>query len=266
MAIDLVTGHTGSNHISSGDVGRLLSGVVGPDAYVLGKAPTLTVADANHVVVGACDLVVQGRHVRLTGGDSVTIESGVPGAYRHDLVCITYSVSETVESMALTVVRGTPAQSAVLAADPTVPSGAIGIGATVSVPVARVSVDGLTPAATWLLGTTPTLATLGGTALAVHNIYGMWTGTKNGVTNGIGELVVMERADIVRIAGSGFDWQRDWFGVMSGHRDNGITVTMGSQYQSNSGQLVVSCVDPAHNGVTLRNTWVLVNWLLVKGA
>lgn len=266
MAVSLVTGHAGSEHITSSDVGRLLLGTVGPDTYVLGDLPTVTMRDANTLVMSKCDLMVRGRHVAVSGDTTVAVESGAPGTWRHDLVCVRYSVESSVESATLALVTGTPATSASAAADPSVAGGAIGDGTAVDVPVARVTLDGLRPSAALTVGRLDPLASVATAARAVSRVSGMWTGTTNGITDGNGELLALSRGDVVRVTGSGFDWQRDWFGVMSGHRDNGVTVNMSAEYNSALGNLYVACVNPGANGAVLRSQWVLINWLLVKGA
>lgn len=262
MTVRLVTGHTGSEHITSADVGALLAGAIGPDAYVLGDMPTLTVRDANHVSVGPCDLVVQGRHVRITEAEDVTIESGTPGTWRHDLVCLRYSVSDTVESMALGVVKGAAANSAGAAADPSVPPATIGAAESVTVPMARVTLDGLTPTVAAVVSPVNRLSA----TTSLTRVRGIWTGTAQGVTNGNGELTVLTNDEIRRITGSGWDWKRDWCGMLSGHTD-GMTVTMGAAWTNLwGGQLRAECLNPAANGARLANTWILVNYVIVKGA
>jgi len=168
MTVELVTGHAGNAHVTGADWGAFNAGTVGADAYVLADSlPALAMADANTLVVPACELLVQGRHVRITAAESVTIESGSQSAYRKDLVMARYELdaSTAVESVELVAVTGAPSSSSSGAADPTTDWSALSIldGATkVDVPLVRVSLDGLTPEAEWAVGCLAPLSDLAG--------------------------------------------------------------------------------------------------------
>lgn len=152
MALELVTGHAGTAHVSASDFGAMLAGLVGTGSYTLGALPTLSMSDANTVAIGPCEVLMQGRHVRLTGSNTLSIRSGTQTARRSDLVCIryTYDTSTTVEDVELVVVEGTAGASA---SDPAIPNNAsILDGATIAdVPIVRVTLNALTPTAEWLL-------------------------------------------------------------------------------------------------------------------
>lgn len=163
MTVELVTGHSGSAHISGEDVGNLLAGTAGPDCYVLGDQPVPQMRTANLLSIPACDLLIQGRHVRLTGSNTVGIDSGTQTGKRADLVYLEYSMDEStgVEKVSdLMVAKGAAGTSA---SDPSLPhTGSIlDAGNPVDVAVARVTLDGLTPKAEWLLPVLPSIASLG---------------------------------------------------------------------------------------------------------
>ena len=163
MTAELVTGHSGSAHISGEDVGNLLAGTAGPDCYVLGDQPVPQMRTANLLSIPACDLLIQGRHVRLTGSNTVGIDSGTQTGKRADLVYLEYSMDEStgIEKVSdLMVAKGTAGTSA---PDPSLPhTGSIlDAGNPVDVAVARVTLDGLTPKAEWLLPILPSIASLG---------------------------------------------------------------------------------------------------------
>ena len=162
MAIELVTGHSGAAHVSGADAGAMHAGICGGDSYVLGAVPSVTMSDANTLVIQPCDLMIEGRHVRMSGTNSLSIRSGAQTGKRNDLVYVryVYDSSTGVESAKLGVKEGTTATTA---SDPALdnPSSVLD-GATIAdVAICRVSLDALTPTATWLLPQLPTLAALG---------------------------------------------------------------------------------------------------------
>ena len=162
MAIELVTGHSGAAHVSGADAGAMHAGICGSDSYVLGAVPSVTMSDANTLVIQPCDLMVEGRHVRLSGTNTLSIRSGAQTGKRNDLVYVryTYDSSTGTESAKLGVKEGTTATTAT---DPALdnPSSVLD-GATIAdVAIARVSLDAFTPTATWLLPQLPTLKALG---------------------------------------------------------------------------------------------------------
>lgn len=143
MAIELITGHAGTAHISSADDGAYKAGTAGAGRYILQTANQLaaTMEDANTCTIATGDALFDGRHVRLTSPESVTIDSGTQGQQRHDIVGISYSISGGIESAALTVIKGTPAASAV---DPDLPTGNILEGASSAfMPLYRIPLDGI---------------------------------------------------------------------------------------------------------------------------
>jgi hypothetical protein len=158
MAIELVTGHSGAAHVSGADAGAMHAGICGRDSYVLGAVPSVTMSDANTLVIQPCDLMVEGRHVRLSGTNALPIRSGAQTGKRNDLVYVryTYDSSTGTESAKLGIKEGTTAATAT---DPALdnPSSVLD-GATIAdVAICRVSLDALTPTATWLLPKLPTL-------------------------------------------------------------------------------------------------------------
>jgi len=152
MAIELITGHSGEPHVSGDDVGRLLMGVVGAGSVMLGSAPSVTMTDANTCSIGACDFLLDGRHVRLTGSSVVSIANGATGSMRSDLVVARYAASAStgVESVTLEVIQGAAGSSAT---DPDLeyPASIADGATTADYPIVRVTLDGLNPTAEWLV-------------------------------------------------------------------------------------------------------------------
>nr|DAZ34114.1 MAG TPA: receptor binding protein [Caudoviricetes sp.] len=149
MTTTLITGKGGTPHITSGDMGAMQAGIIGNGSYLLqgsdGTFPTVTMQDANHALIPVLNLVVEGRYARVTEAETATIESGVSGRNRNDLVCLKYTRNgQNIETAAIAVLKGTPNTGT--AADPTVPSGSIhSASGTVWIPIARIPISGITP-------------------------------------------------------------------------------------------------------------------------
>ena len=148
MTMNLITGKAGAPHITSSDQGAMQAGLVGNGDYLLqggdGKFPAVTMQSANKALVPVLNLVIEGRYARVTAAETVTIESGVTGRNRNDLICVKYTRdSNNIETIALAVLKGTATSGT--AADPTVPSGSIlNNSGTVWIPIARIPISGIT--------------------------------------------------------------------------------------------------------------------------
>lgn len=148
MTMNLITGKAGAPHITSSDQGAMQAGLVGNGNYLLqggdGKFPAVTMQSANKALVPVLNLVIEGRYARVTAAETVTIESGVTGRNRNDLICVKYTRdSKNIETIALAVLKGTATSGT--AADPTVPSGSIlNNSGTVWIPIARIPISGIT--------------------------------------------------------------------------------------------------------------------------
>lgn len=148
MTMNLITGKAGAPHITSSDQGAMQAGLVGNGNYLLqgsdGKFPAVTMQSANKALIPVLNLVIEGRYARVTAAETVTIESGVTGRNRNDLICVKYTRdSNNIETIALAVLKGTATSGA--AADPTVPSGSIlNNSGTVWIPIARIPISGIT--------------------------------------------------------------------------------------------------------------------------
>ena len=149
MTTTLITGKGGTPHITSGDMGAMQAGIIGNGSYLLqgadGKFPAVTMQDANHALIPVLNLVVEGRYARVTEAETATIESGMSGRNRNDLVCLKYTRNgQNIETAAIAVLKGTPNTGT--AADPTVPSGSIhSASGTAWIPIARIPISGITP-------------------------------------------------------------------------------------------------------------------------
>ena len=147
MTMNLITGKAGAPHITSSDQGAMQAGLVGNGNYLLqggdGKFPAVTMQSANKALVPVLNLVIEGRYARVTAAETVTIESGVTGRNRNDLICVKYTRdSNNIETIALAVLKGTATSGT--AVDPAVPSGSIlNNSGTVWIPIARIPISGI---------------------------------------------------------------------------------------------------------------------------
>lgn len=114
MGVTLITGHSGSGHITSADAGRLNAGVIGLDKYVLptGKKFAYTIISNNEIDIADGDLVDQGRHISLPQNEieAVQIENGTQNKERIDTIAIKYTMdaSSGIESASMVLKKGTP--------------------------------------------------------------------------------------------------------------------------------------------------------------
>lgn len=142
----LVTGYLGQAHITSADQGAFNAAIVGEGGYVFNRGTKFaaTVVSNNKITIDAGDLILQGRHARLTESIDLTINNGAQGKLRNDLIVARYAkdTSTGAETMNLVVVQGTPADSS--PADPEINTGSIFNGAnTVDFALYRVPLNGL---------------------------------------------------------------------------------------------------------------------------
>ena len=149
--MELVTGHSGSDHVDSTDAGAMHAGIVGTGTYVLGTGGRLvaTMQSANVVRIADGDLMMQGRHATIESGayDELTIQNGTQAQKRNDLVVAHYERKTSApytESLDLRVIKGTPTSGE--PSDPEYQEGDILAGdAVVEAPLYRIPLDGITP-------------------------------------------------------------------------------------------------------------------------
>lgn len=187
MTMNLITGKAGAPHIASSDQGAMQAGLVGNGNYLLqgsdSKFPTVTMQSANKALIPVLNLVIEGRYARVTAAETVTIESGVTGQNRNDLICVKYTRdSNNIETIALAVLKGTATSGT--AADPTVPSGSIlNNSGTVWIPIARIPISGITAGTpVMLVKQLPPMSQLWDsvTQTLIKSQYGTVTGVKSG--------------------------------------------------------------------------------------
>ena len=146
MAIHLVTGHGGTPHVTAADYGSFNASLVGTGAYIMdiGEKFGIEVISNNSVRVKSGDMLFQGRHIRITGYEDLTVDNGTQGENRNDLIVLRYerNTATGVETATLRIAKGTAASSP---ADPTITTGdIIGGDAVAEVALYRLPIAGIT--------------------------------------------------------------------------------------------------------------------------
>ena len=141
----IVTGHTGSAHITADDWASFNAGLLSSSDVVLAfDMPEAKETTSGVVTVPKLEIVIQGVHCRTDGTDKVTIETGSQGLYRNDLIIGRYqkNASSGVESFSIAIVKGTASSSP---SDPSVTQNDIRSGGTLrEVPLYRIVLYGST--------------------------------------------------------------------------------------------------------------------------
>lgn len=113
----IVTGYTGTPHISSNDDQGRNQGIFGTRNYILdvGHRLNATLTNTTTVTLEDGEGVMQGVHFRIEPGttDAVQISPGTNGYNRIDLICAKYTkdASTGIENVNLAVLEGTPTAS-----------------------------------------------------------------------------------------------------------------------------------------------------------
>ena len=116
MALELVTGYQGKDHVTAEQLADFNRGIYG-DAAILpvGSEMAVDIQTANQITVKDGIGVFDGREVYIGYGETenIAIASGTQGMLRNDIVVIKYTKQEEtgVESVAFEVIEGTPAAS-----------------------------------------------------------------------------------------------------------------------------------------------------------
>lgn len=151
MALDIVYGYQGKDHVKASQLGRLLAGTFGGGRYVLDTQDGLAaeMQTANTVRIGTGDLVMDNRYMTNEAYVDLTVDSGQSGYNRNDLVCAKYERAagddpdHSVEDVEFVVLKGTPTTGE--ATDPSYIAGDISAqDATAIYPLWRLPIEGLT--------------------------------------------------------------------------------------------------------------------------
>ena len=148
MAVHLITGFKGEEHIQSADQGSFNASFFGEGEFVMeaGNQCEASILDNNTVRILDGDILMQGRHIRIPSNTyiDVTIQTGTAGVNRNDMIVMEYSkdAGTGVETADLKVIQGVAAEGT--ASDPAFTSGDILAGASFNqMPLYRVKVEGV---------------------------------------------------------------------------------------------------------------------------
>lgn len=110
--MNIITGYTGENHITSADDASLHRAIFGDGDYVLdtGSRFNAYIIDNNTIRIYDGDLLIQGHLARINPGEyeEVTIDNGTPDTKRYDLIVAKYLKDSVtgIESVTLEVIKG----------------------------------------------------------------------------------------------------------------------------------------------------------------
>ena len=147
MALELVTGYWGMEHVTAEQDADLNAGIIGSGNYVLniGEKMRAEAVSANQVRIYDGVFMAYGRQCILGDGEyeDVTIENGTPGLLRNDMIVVKYKKDEESgkENAKFVVLKGETGSSA---KDPVPNRQDIRSGAFESeVPLYRIKINGL---------------------------------------------------------------------------------------------------------------------------
>lgn len=147
MALELVTGYWGIEHVTAEQDADLNAGIIGSGNYVLniGEKMRAEAVSANQVRIFDGIFMAYGRQCILGDGEyeDVTIENGTPGLVRNDMIVVKYKKDEESgkENVTFAVLKG---ETGSVAKDPVPNRQDIRSGAFESeVPMYRVKINGL---------------------------------------------------------------------------------------------------------------------------
>ena len=164
MAFDVVTSKQGKPHVTADQQALMQAGMLGKGRYALDALNNLacTMTDPNTLTVDTGGLMVDGRWVVNEAQTSFAIANGSQAQFRKDLAVleITVDPSTGVTSLEEKVLQGATAATEAAAADPTYEAGDLYTGLTAVVPIARITLNGLTPTCEALLPSVADLKTI----------------------------------------------------------------------------------------------------------
>lgn len=164
MAFGVVTAKQGKPHVTADQQALMQAGMLGKGRYALDALNNLacTMTDSNTLTVDTGGLMVDGRWVVNEAQASFAIANGSQAQFRKDLAVleITVDPSTGVTSLEEKVLQGATAATEAAAADPTYEPGDLYTGLTAVVPIARITLNGLTPTCKALLPSVADLKTI----------------------------------------------------------------------------------------------------------
>lgn len=277
MAFDVVTAKQGKPHVTADQQALMQAGMMGKGRYALDALNNLacTMTDSNTLTVDTVGLMVDGRWVVNEAQTSFAIANGSQAQFRKDLAVleITVDPSTGVTSLEEKVLQGATAATEAAAADPTYEPGDLYTGLTAVVPIARITLIGLTPTCKALLPSVADLKTISEqtkklgdsvsqTAARVPGkmFVGSVVSTVDSSSTASGhEARLFREEEFTEKFGRSFDSSKDYIGVMNGDGRAANAYLDSATYFPATGNIWVG-VPGVSNGNAIR-----LNYLVVLG-
>lgn len=148
MGANIITGYTGTRHITPAMDAAVWRSVFGADSWILADGNQLagSMPDINHFTVLDGLASMQGHQVQVTQ-ETLSVDTCANGYKRIDLVCLRFEHdnSTLIDSASLVVIKGTAVQSGNTPSVPTHNTGDIDSGASVvDFPIYQINLNGST--------------------------------------------------------------------------------------------------------------------------
>lgn len=133
MGTQIITGYTGTRHITPAMDASVFRNIIGADTYILKDGDQLagSMPDINTFIVASGSVSMQGYQCLVTQ-ESLSVDTCPTGYSRKDLVALRYghNVQTQIDSFTLAVIKGTEVADPTVPSDPAYNSGIIEDGAT----------------------------------------------------------------------------------------------------------------------------------------
>lgn len=110
MGANIITGYTGTRHITPAMDASVFRSIIGPDEYILndGDKCVGSMPDINHFTVAGGNISLQGYQVQITQ-ETLTVDTCATGYQRIDLVALRYNhdTSTQIDSFVIELIKGT---------------------------------------------------------------------------------------------------------------------------------------------------------------
>lgn len=110
MGANIITGYTGTRHITPAMDASVFRSIIGPGEYILndGDKCVGSMPDINHFTVAGGNISLQGYQVQITQ-ETLTVDTCATGYQRIDLVALRYNhdTSTQIDSFTLEIIKGT---------------------------------------------------------------------------------------------------------------------------------------------------------------
>lgn len=146
MSANIITGYTGTRHITPSMDAAVFRGIIGEGSYIMNEGDKVegSMPDINSFVVGGGIVSLQGRQIQIRQ-ETLAVDTCATGYRRIDLIALRWEhdSASSVDSAALVVIKGTPVSSGNEPAVPDYSTGSIDEGASrVDLPLYRVDLEG----------------------------------------------------------------------------------------------------------------------------